>query len=200
MNLLKKIFAAMTPPELSAEEKIRRALALLDERKVTSNLSQLLDKYLSNFGHVIVDRVENYQAKPDSPLAGKKVQSGTSFTLNSRKLDLLIVDVHTQFDDRSLRNADLFVIHEGECVLCIGASESRDMGGSEHWGAFVHPLKMTHGLSTNLKIMKVGSWMDDLTAIVSQLEAQRARDKKEREDREKQSLEKLARDIDLGDQ
>lgn len=199
MNLLKKIFASAPSPELSAEAKVLRAIALLDERKVSSNLTQLLGQYLRNFGQVVVERVENYQAKPDSPLAGKNIQSCTTFTINNRKLDLLLVDVHTQFDDPSLHQADLFVIHEGECVLCIGAIEARDMGGSKGWAASVHALRMTDGLSTNLKVMKVGAWMDDLTAIVRQLEAQRTRDKNERDDRQRQSLEKLARDINLGD-
>jgi hypothetical protein len=58
---------------------------------------------------------------------------------------------------------------------------------------------MVDGLSTDLKIMKVGSWMDDLAAIVDELGSQRAKDKKDEDDCQKQSLEKLARDIDLGE-
>jgi hypothetical protein len=199
MHFLKKIFGSTPPPEPSSEEKILRAILLLEEKKVTDGLTQLLDKYLGNFGQVVVEKVEDFQAKPNSPLANKKIQSCTSFTFKNRKVELLLVDVQTRWDEPSLYRADLFVVHDGECVLCIDARESRDMGGSKYWSASVSALRMVDGLSTDLKIMKVGSWMDDLAAIVDELGSQRAKDKKDEDDCQKQSLEKLARDIDLGE-
>jgi len=197
MSFLDKIFGSTPQPELSAEQKILRAVSLLEEKKVAAGLTQLLDRYIGDFGHVVVERRESYSAAPESPFASGKIHSCTSFTCRSRKIDLLLVDARTQWDDPNLHEADLYVVHIGECVLCIGAREKRDMGGSKDWMAHVYALPMTDGLSTNLKIMKAGVWMNDLVEIVSELDSHRAKAKKERVDRQKQSLDDLARDIDL---
>lgn len=197
MNFIERLFGSAPPPEPSAEQKIIRAVSLLEERKVSTGLTQLLERYIGDFGHVVVEKSDSYCAGPELPFAGKKIHSCTSFAFKGRRIDLLLVEAQTQWDDPSLLSADLYVVYAGECVLGIGARERRDMGGSKDWSAYVYAQAMVDGLSTNLKLMTTGPWIEDLNEIVNELELHRARMAKERADRQKQAIEDLARDIEL---
>jgi len=128
-------------PTLSAEEKIKKALELLDSKNVEKNILDLINRKKFESETVVTSNELN---------SVDENQRKIIFTFNGKNLQIILKNFSTN-------SYNLIIIYEGQCVL----EDKAFINFGEIYPQ--HSQIQYFGLSEDtLKSFKNGSWMDEL--------------------------------------
>ena len=195
--LLTKDEPSQTSPAqvLSAEEKIKKVLELLETKNVSKNIENLLNRHDFRFDEIVVkqrkystsssiNEVEGLNDSLIEELEIKEINKHLHFEYKEKKLHLFIAnDASGSFPAGDTYNlCELIVIYNGTCVLKDSISKETDLYGSVYRVGSFHSLKS----------FKNGSWMDDLNYLIRNFDYfEKLRKSIEIEKKQKQIADKL---------
>jgi hypothetical protein len=182
-------------PILSAEEKIKKVLELLETKKVSKNIENLLNRHDFRFDEIVVkqrkyltssslNEVEGLNASLIQELEIKEINKHLYFEYKEKTLHIFLAnDTSGSFPDGDTYNlCELIVIYNGTCVLKDSISKETDLYGSVYRVGGFHSLKS----------FKNGSWMDDLNYLIRNFDySEKIRKSNEVEKKQKQIADNL---------
>ena len=183
-------------PVLSAEEKIKKVLELLESKNVSKNIENLLNRYDFESNEIIFkQRINfNYESLDEDGLTDalineleiKKLNKRLYFKYKEKSLQILLTNNTSGSlpDGDTYSSFELIVIYNGICVLKNSVSEERDLYDSVYRVGSFHSLKS----------FKNGNWMDDLNYLIRDFDSFE-KNKKLKQEYEKQKS--LADKLDL---
>jgi hypothetical protein len=175
---------------LSAEEKIKKVLELLETKNVSKNIENLLNRH--DFGSNEINfkqRINfNYASLDEDGLTDalineleiKKLNKRLHFKYKEKSLQILLTNNTSGSlpDGDTYSSFELIVIYNGICVLKNSVSEERDLYDSVYRVGSFHSLKS----------FKNGSWMDDLNYLIRDFDTFNKNKKLKQEEEKQKSL------------
>ena len=177
-------------PILSAEEKIKKVLELLETKKVSKNIENLLNRYDFGSNEIIFKQRTNVNcASLDedgltdtliNELEIKKLNKLLYFKYKEKSLQILLTNNTSGSlpDGDTYSSFELIVIYNGICVLKNSVSEEIDLYDSVYRVGSFHFLKS----------FKNGTWMDDLNYLIRDFDSFEKNKKLKQEDEKHKSL------------
>jgi hypothetical protein len=177
-------------PVLSAEEKIKRVLELLETKNLSKNIENLLNRYDFESNEIIFNqRINfNYASLDEDGLTDalineleiKKLNKRLYFKYKEKSLQILLINNTSGSlpDGDTYSSFELIVIYNGICVLKNSVSEERDLYDSVYRVGSFHSLKS----------FKNGSWMDDLNYLIRDFDTFKKNKKLKQEEEKQKSL------------
>ena len=190
--LLNKDEQSHTEPAsvLSAEEKIKRVLELLETKNVSKNIENLLNRYDFESNEIIFNqRINfNYASLDEDGLTDalineleiKKLSKRLYFKYKEKSLQILLINNTSGSlpDGDTYSSFELIVIYNGICVLKNSVSEEIDLYDSVYRVSSFNSLKS----------FKNGNWMDDLNYLIRDFDSFEKNKKLKQEDEKHKSL------------
>ena len=191
--LLTKDEPSQTNPAqvLSAEEKIKKVLELLETKNVSKNIENLLNRHDFRFDEIVVkqrkysasssiNEVEGLNDSLIEELEIKEINKHLHFEYKEKSLQILLTNnTSGSFPDGETYNScELIVIYNGICVLQDRVSEETDLYDSVYRVGSFHSLKS----------FKNGSWMDDLNYLIRDFDTFKKIKKLKKEEEKQKSL------------
>ena len=190
--LLTKDEPTQTEPAqvLSAEEKIKKVLELLETKNVSKNIENLLNRHDFGSNEIIFkQRINfNYASLDEDGLTDelineleiKKLNKRLYFKYKEKSLQILLTNnTSGSFPDGDTYSSfELIVIYNSICVLKNSVSEERDLYDSVYRVGSFHSLKS----------FKNGSWMDDLNYLIRDFDTFKKIKKLKKEEEKQKSL------------
>ena len=177
-------------PVLSAEEKIKKVLELLESKNVSKNIENLLNRYDFGSNEIIFKQRTNFNyASLDedgltdaliNELEIKKLNKRLYFKYKEKSLQILLTNnTSGSFPDGDTYSSfELIVIYNSICVLKNRVIEERDLYDSVYRVGSFHSLKS----------FKNGSWMDDLNYLIRDFDTFKKNKKLKQEEEKQKSL------------
>lgn len=190
--LLTKDEPSQTNPAqvLSAEEKIKKVLELLETKNVSKNIENLLNRHDFGSNEIIFkQRINfNYASLDEDGLTDelineleiKKLNKRLYFKYKEKSLQILLTNnTSGSFPDGDTYSSfELIVIYNSICVLKNSVIEERDLYDSVYRVGSFHSLKS----------FKNGSWMDDLNYLIRDFDTFKKIKKLKKEEEKQKSL------------
>ena len=177
-------------PVLSAEEKIKKVLELLESKNVSKNIENLLNRYDFGSNEIIFKQRTNvnYASLDEDGLTDtlineleiKKLNKLLYFKYKEKSLQILLTNNTSGSlpDGDTYSSFELIVIYNGICVLKNSVSEEIDLYDSVYRVGSFHFLKS----------FKNGNWMDDLNYLIRDFDSFEKNKKLKQEDEKHKSL------------
>ena len=168
--LLTKDEPSHTDPEpvLSAEEKIKKVLEILESKNVSKNIENLLNRYEFGSSEIIfkLGSSSNSSSKDLGVLSDtlikeleiKEIIKNLSFEYKEKSLQIVVTNNRSGSfpDGETYNSSELLIVYNGICVLQGRVSETTDLYDN------VYRVDSFHFL----KSFKNGNWMDDLNYLI----------------------------------
>ena len=177
-------------PMLSAEEKIKKVLELLETKNVSKNIENLLNRHDFGSNEIIFNqRINfNYASLDEDGLTDalineleiKKLNKRLYFKYKEKSLQILLTNNTSGSlpDGDTYSSSELIVIYNDICVLKNSVSEERDLYDSVYRADSFHSLRS----------FKNGSWMDDLNYLIRDFDTFKKNKKLKQEEEKQKSL------------
>ena len=161
-------------PVLSAEEKIKKVLELLESKNVSKNIENLLNRYDFGSNEII------FKQRTNVNYASLDEDGLTDTLINEKSLQILLTNNTSGSlpDGDTYSSFELIVIYNGICVLKNSVSEEIDLYDSVYRVGSFHFLKS----------FKNGNWMDDLNYLIRDFDSFEKNKKLKQEDEKHKSL------------
>ena len=170
------------------EEVVKKAIKVLEEKEVGTNIAHLLNDYLVTGDKVQVQTSALVPERISTEYKLEKCDKSLLLTYDAKIIQIIVANLHRSYaPDSSDDYGDLILLSQGECVLKSSTSKHYGEWGSDFSVSF-YPF--------NLDKVKLGTWIDDLAAMVKVLKEAKTESERQRKDAE---LKKTASNIDLGD-
>ena len=156
-------------PVLSAEEKIKKVLELLESKNVSKNIENLLNRYDFGSSEIIFKYGSSCNSSSSKDLDVlndtlikeleiKEIIKHLYFEYKEKSLQIVLTNnTSGSFPDGETYNSyELIVVYNGICVLQSSVSEITDLYDNVYRVGSFHSLKS----------FKNGSWMDDLNYLI----------------------------------
>ena len=177
-------------PVLSAEEKIKKVLELLESKNVSQNIENLLNRYEFGSNEITFkQRINfNYASLDEDVLTDalindlkiKQLNKRLYFKYKEKSLQIFL----TNNTSGSLPDGDthdlyeLIVLYNGICVLRDSVSKEHDLYDSVYRVGSFHSLKS----------FKNGNWMDDLNYLIRDFDDYTKKEKSVAQEKKQQQI------------
>ena len=148
-------------PVLSAEEKIKKVLELLESKKVGANINVLFTyfKYENLFlvsNEVKITKEVGLSEELVKEFKVKEITQQLNFYYNEKSLQILLTNNISKPNESAsyLHRYDLIILYNGLCVLRDSDSAPRSLDNNNF-------------LENTIKSFKNGNWLDDLEYLKS---------------------------------
>jgi hypothetical protein len=192
VNEVKPLLANDAPPQpdlpttLSPEEKIKKALDLLESNYVGINIQYLLNRYTKESNEI----ASNLKVGINDELlrelrlwTNEKINHQLNFYYKDNFLQILLTG-SCPAENAGETSYELIILHNGLCVLTDRISEM--------YGEYANDYRHRGFSDYTLKSFKNGSWMDDLDYLNKNLdEHEKNIEKIKKEKQRKQLADKL---------
>lgn len=161
-------------PVLSAEEKIKKVIELLESKNVGKNIENLLNRYDFGSSEIIFKQGGYLNFVPSNDFFGlndtllkeleiQEINKDFLFEYKEKSLRILLTNNTTVSlsDGDTYSSFDLIIIYNEICVLRNSVSEQSDLYDS---------VFKVRNFQT-LKSFKNGSWMDDLNYLIKDFDS-----------------------------
>ena len=192
VNEIKPLLADDEPPQpnptptLSAEEKIKKALELLEINYVGANIQYLLNRYTKQSNEVVSNLkvgINDELLKDLKLLTIEKIKLQLNFHYKDKSLQILLTNPYPA-ENAGETSYELIILYNGLCVLTDRISEM--------YGEYANDYRHRGFSDYSVKSFKNGSWMDDLDFLIKNLdEYEKNRNSMEDEIKKKQLADKL---------